>query len=73
MVLEKGDSMSRYYRHMMDLEEMRQNLADLEVAEESFRDTPIEIGSPAAAGYAAITEAMSYFHDAIDRAEAEYR
>ena len=65
--------MSRYYRHMMDLEEMRQNLADLEVAEESFQDTPIEIGSPAAAGYAAITEAMSYFHDAIDRAEAEYR
>ena len=64
--------MSRYYRHLMYLEEMRQNLADLEVAEESFRDTPVEIGSRAAAGYAVITEAMSHFNDAIDRTEAEY-
>ena len=57
----------------MNLEEMRETLADLEAAEESFRDVPVEIGSRAAAGYAVINEAMSYFYDAIDRAEAEYR
>jgi len=65
--------MSRYYRQQMHLEEMRETLADLEAAEESFRDVPVEIGSRAAAGYAVINEAMSYFYDAIDRAEAEYR
>ena len=65
--------MSKYCRQQMHLEEMRETLAELEAAEESFRDVPVEIGSRAAAGYAVITEAMSYFYDAIERAEAEYR
>ena len=70
--------MSRYSRYpsrsvAADLDDLRDSLADLEAAEESYRNVPVEIGSRAAAGYAVITEAMSYFHDAIDRAEAEYR
>ena len=69
--------MSRYSRYpsrsvAADLDDLRDSLADLEAAEESYRNVPVEIGSRAAAGYAVITEAMSYFNDAIDRTEAEY-
>ncbi len=70
--------MSRYSKYPSrsagaHLDDLRDTLADLEAAEESFRGIPVEIGSPAAASYGFITETMDYFYDAIEQAEAAYR